>query len=156
MHLYKCHSYIIIMTNASVYVYDTLEEYMLFYPQGQDEVAESHLSSLWINNKNIVLVSDIRSGTAGYKPDFSKSLVYFDLGEKEFKKYEDNFEPIVEVEIEPKHNRVIFSGMEIQHTLAIARRVKSGELNNKKRHIKGYILYDDTRPRVNLIIKAVH
>jgi len=144
------------MTNASVYVYDTLEEYMLFYPQGQDVVTENHLSSLWINDKNIVLVSDTRSGTAGYKPDFSKSLVYFDLGEESFKQYEDKFEPIVEVEVEPKHNRVVFSGQTIQQTLAIARRVKSGDLNNRKRHVKGYILYDDSKPRVNLILKSVH
>ena len=63
------------MTNASIYLYDTLQDYMLIYPKGQDIVTENHLSALWINKKNIVLVSDNRDDAAGYKPDFSKSLV---------------------------------------------------------------------------------
>ena len=42
------------MTNASVYVYETLEEYVKLYPQGQDVIAENHLSALHINEKSIV------------------------------------------------------------------------------------------------------
>ena len=98
------------MTNASVYLYDTLEDYMIIYPKGQDILTENHLCALWINKKSVVLVADNKDNAAGYKPDFSKSLVYFDQGEKSFEKYEDQFEPIVSVEVDPKTNSVIFSG----------------------------------------------
>jgi hypothetical protein len=121
------------MTNASIYLYDTLEDYMLIYPKGQDIITENHLSSLWINEKNVVLVSDNRNEAAGYKPDFSKSLVYFDQGEKAFKKYED----------------------QIEHSFAIARKIQKGFKNNKKFNVSGYILYDDAATRLNLIINPV-
>ena len=143
------------MTNASVYLYDTLEDYMIFYPKGQDELKENHLSALWINDKNIVLVSDNRTKTAGYKPDFSKSLVYFDQGEKEFEQYEDQFEPIVSVEADPKTNSIIFSGQEIEKSLAIARKVQRGFKSKRKVNISGYILYDDLSTRLNVILKPV-
>jgi hypothetical protein len=143
------------MTNASIYLYDTLEDYMLIYPKGQDIITENHLSSLWINEKNVVLVSDNRNEAAGYKPDFSKSLVYFDQGEKAFKKYEDRFEPIVGVEINPKSNSVVFSGQKIEHSFAIARKIQKGFKNNKKFNVSGYILYDDAATRLNLIINPV-
>jgi hypothetical protein len=128
---------------------------MIFYPKGQDELKENHLSALWINDKNIVLVSDNRTKTAGYKPDFSKSLVYFDQGEKEFEQYEDQFEPIVSVEADPKTNSIIFSGQEIEKSLAIARKVQRGFKSKRKVNISGYILYDDLSTRLNVILKPV-
>lgn len=143
------------MTNASIYLYDTLQDYMIMYPKGQDIIKENHLSALWINKKNIVLVSDNRDDAAGYKPDFSKSLVYFDQGEKAFEKYEDQFEPIVSVEVDPKTNSVIFSGQEVEHSFAIARKIQKGFNNNKKFNIRGYILYDDVATRLNLITNPV-
>jgi hypothetical protein len=144
------------LTNASVYLYDTIEEYMIFYPKGQDIVKENHLSALWINEKSIVLVSDNRVKTAGYRPDFSKSLVYFDLGEDEFKKYEDQFEPIVSVEADPKTNSIIFSGQKIEQSLAVARKVQKGYGKGKSRiNVAGYILYDDLTTRLNVILKPI-
>lgn len=143
------------MTNASVYLYDTLEDYMIFYPKGQDELKENHLSALWINDKSIVLVSDNRAKTAGYKPDFSKSLVYFDQGEKEFEQFESQFEPVVSVEADPKTNSIIFSGQEIEKSLAIARKVQRGFKSKRKVNISGYILYDDLSTRLNVILTPV-
>tara|TARA_R110002033_G_scaffold87658_1_gene137792 strand:- start:4824 stop:5264 length:441 start_codon:yes stop_codon:yes gene_type:complete len=144
------------LTNASVYLYDTIEEYMIFYPKGQDELKETHLSSLWINDKSIVLVSDNRAKTAGYKPDFTKSLVYFDQGEEAFEKYEDQFEPIVSVEADPKTNSIVFSGQKIEQSLAVARKVQRGYGRSKSRiNVSGYILYDDLTTRLNVILKPV-
>jgi len=140
------------MTNASVYVYETLEEYMKLYPQGQDTISEEHLSALHINEKSIVLVAGGTNKAAGYRPDFSKSLVYFDGGEKAFEKYEKDFEPIVEV-IRSKDN-VIFVGQEVEKSLAIARAYNHGD-EESIGHVRGYILYDTTRPRINLIMRPV-
>ena len=78
------------------------------------------------------LVADNKDNAAGYKPDFSKSLVYFDQGEKAFKKYEDQFEPIVSVEVDPKTNSVIFSGQEVENSFAIARKLQKGFKNKRK------------------------
>ena len=61
--------------------------------------------------------------------------MYFDQGEKAFEKYEDQFEPIVSVEIDPKTNSVIFSGQEIEHSFAVARKIQKGFENNKKLHL---------------------
>lgn len=143
------------MTNASVYLYDTLEDYMLIYPKGQDVVTENHLCALWINNKSIVLVADNKDNAAGYKPDFSKSLIYFDQGEKSFEKYEDQFEPIVSVEVDPKTNSVIFSGQEVENSFAIARKLQRGFKNNKKFNVSGYILYDNIATRLNIITNPI-
>lgn len=143
------------MTNASVYLYDTLEDYMIIYPKGQDIVTENHLCSLWINNKSVVLVADNKDNAAGYKPDFSKSLVYFDQGDKAFEKYEDQFEPVVSVEVDPKTNSVIFSGQEVENSFAIARKLQRGFKNNKKFNVSGYILYDNIVTRLNIIINPV-
>jgi hypothetical protein len=128
---------------------------MIFYPKGQDELKENHLSALWINDKSIVLVSDNRAKTAGYKPDFSKSLVYFDQGEKEFEQFESQFEPVVSVEADPKTNSIIFSGQEIEKSLAIARKVQRGFKSKRKVNISGYILYDDLSTRLNVILTPV-
>jgi hypothetical protein len=137
------------MTNASMYVYASLEEYIKLYPKGQDDIAENHLAALHIDKKTVVFVSDIRIGVAGYKPDFSKSMVYFDQGEKAFDKHASKFEPVVGVEI--IKNMVVFSGQSVTKSLAVAR--SYGEY--KDGNVMGYILYDDTRPRLNLIMKPV-
>ena len=137
------------MANPSVYVYNSIEDYMKLYPAGQDDIHEQHLSALHIDKKSIVLVTDTRKGAAGYRPDFSKSLVYFDSGEEAFDKYVERFEPIVSVEI--KDNMVVFSGQEVQKSLAVARSYG----NAKDGNVAGYILYDDIRPRLNLIMKPV-
>lgn len=137
------------MTNASMYVYGDLEDYMLLYPKGQDILAESHLNSLFINKKSVVFVSETAKGVAGFRPDMSKSFVFFDQGEKAFERYEKDFEPVVEVKF--KDGFIIFYGQEVEHKFAAARQygdVKSG-------NVKGYILYDDTRPRANFIMNAV-
>ena len=128
---------------------------MIFYPKGQDELKETHLSALWINDKSIVLVSDNRAKTAGYKPDFTKSLVYFDQGEELFEQYEDQFEPIVSVEAEPKTNSIVFSGQKIEKSLAIARKVQKGFKGKRRINVSGYILYDDLSTRLNVILKPV-
>jgi hypothetical protein len=137
------------MVNASVYAYEVLEDYMKLYPKGQDIITETRLSALYINNKNIVFVSDIRSKVAGYRPDFSKSMVYFDGGEKSFDKYENEFEPVTDVKV--KDNMIIFYGKDVEHSFAIARQF--GDV--KDDNVKGYILYDDSRPRLNIIMNPV-
>jgi hypothetical protein len=137
------------MANPSVYVYGSIEDYIKLYPAGQDDIHEQHLSALHINNKSIVLVTDTRKGAAGYRPDFSKSLVYFDGGEEAFEKHVDKFEHIVSVEI--KNNMVVFSGQVVKKSLAVAR--SYGDV--KDGNVSGYILYDDIRPRLNLIMKPV-
>lgn len=137
------------MTNVSIYTYENLQEYIKLYPKGQDKLTENHLSALWINKKTIVLVSDNRDKASTYRPDFSKSIVYFDGGEDAFEKYEPDFEPVVEVI--RKGNVIKFIGQEVEHELAIAR--SFGEPING--HVRGYILYDDSRPRLNLIMKSL-
>ena len=143
------------MTNASVYVYDTVKDYMTFYPNGQDVIREEHLSGIWINEKSVVFVSGEDAREAQGKPDFSKSLVYFDQGDKAFEKYEDQFEPVVSVEVDPKTNSVIFSGQEVENSFAIARKLQRGFKNNKKFNVSGYILYDNIVTRLNIIINPV-
>jgi|TARA_R100000951_G_scaffold93371_1_gene81888 hypothetical protein len=143
------------MTNASVYVYDTVKDYMTFYPNGQDVIREEHLSGIWINEKSVVFVSGEDAREAQGKPDFSKSLVYYDGGEKSFEKYVDNFEHVVEICVDPKTNSVIFSGQEIQQKLAIARKLPREFKNKKLTKISGYILYDKVTSRLNLIINPV-
>ncbi len=137
------------MTNPSTYAYGSLEDYMLLYPNGQDIIAETHLSALHINKKSVVLVADTSEKVAGVRPDFSKSLVYFDHGEKAFEKYEKQFEPVVAVKVDG--DALVFEGQEITKELAIAR--KYGDVKNGS--VMGYILYDDTRPRLNVIMVPV-
>jgi len=137
------------MTNASMYVYNDLEDYMLLYPKGQDIITESHLDSLFINKKSVVFVSNNSKGVLGFKADFSKSFVFFDQGEEAFDRYEKDFEPVVEVKV--KNRNITFYGQEIEHTFYVARKygtVKDG-------HVKGYILYDDTKPRANFIMTPI-
>lgn len=137
------------MVNASVYAYENLIEYMKLYPKGRDKITENHLSALHINDKTVVLVSDTRDKSSGYKPDFSKSLVYFDSGEVAFKKYEDDFEPVTDVKV--SGNTLSFYGQTIEHSFTIAR--KFGDISDG--NVMGYILYDDGRPRLNVIMKPV-
>jgi ethanolamine utilization cobalamin adenosyltransferase len=138
------------MVNASVYAYENLEEYMKLYPKGQDVITENHLSALYINNKSVVFVSDTRDKASGYRPDFSKSMVYFDNGEKAFEKYIDQFEHVTDVKV--KDNMIVFSGLEVDHIFAIARKV--GDIKND--NVRGYILFDDSKPRVNVIMNPVN
>ena len=137
------------MTNAASYVYEKLDDYVKIYPKGQDEIAENHLCSLWMNDKSIVLVGNNSERVAKNRPDFSKSLVYFDGGDGEFEKYKADFEHVLEVKV--KGNTIEFIGKEKIRTLAVAR--SYGKIVDG--HVKGYILYDDSRPRVNLIMKPV-
>ena len=102
-----------------------------------------------------VFVSGEDAREAQGKPDFSKSLVYYDGGEKSFEKYVDNFEHVVEICVDPKTNSVIFSGQEIQQKLAIARKLPREFKNKKLTKISGYILYDKVTSRLNLIINPV-
>jgi|SaaInlV_165m_DNA_1040744.scaffolds.fasta_scaffold02677_9 hypothetical protein len=141
-----------VMTNISMYVYEQLADYVQLYPKGQDKIVEDHMCAFWINGKNVVIINNNKKGVAGYRPDFSKSIVYFDGGEEGFKKYEDNFEPVVEIKRDRKS--ITFSGQEVAHSFAIARDVtQDGEytLGN----IKGYILYDESLSRLNLITNPV-
>jgi len=82
-------------------------------------------------------------------------LIYFDLGEDEFKKYEDQFEPIVSVEADPKTNCIIFSGQKIEQSLAVARKVQKGYKGKSRINVAGYILYDDLTTRLNVILKPI-
>jgi hypothetical protein len=137
------------MVNASVYAYELLEDYIKLYPKGQDVITENHLSALYINKKNVIFVSDNRSKVAGYRPDFSKSMVYFDGGELEFNKYESDFKPITDIKV--KDNMIVFYGKAVEHSFAIARQF--GKIKND--NVKGYVLYDDSRPRLNVIMTPV-
>jgi len=146
------------MTNASMYVYDDLSHYMKLYPGSQDIIAENHLSGIMINDKTVALISDNHKGNAGYTPDFSKSLVYYEHGEEEFERMNDkhkaNFEHVTEVQYDPKKGEIIFSGQETGKHFAVAR--KYGEKVFKKlSHVRGYILYDSVKQRVNLIMTPV-
>jgi hypothetical protein len=146
------------MTNASMYVYDKLEDYMKLYPGTQDLIAENHLASIMINEKTVALISDTNKGTAGYRPDLSKSLIYFDQGEDDFekinKKLKGNFEHVTEVQYDPKKGEIIFSGQETGKHFAVARKYGEDEYKGLN-HVRGYILYDSTRLRVNLIMTPV-
>lgn len=133
-----------------MYVYGDLEDYMLLYPKGQDIIAESHLNSLFINKKSVVFVSETAKGVAGFKPDLSKSFIFFDQGEKAWERYEKDFEHVVEVKVE--NGSIRFYGQEVEHSFAVAR--KYGNVKNG--HVKGYILYDDSRPRANFIMTPVN
>ena len=83
-------------------------------------------------------------------------MVYFDQGEEAFEKYEDQFEPIVSVEADPKTNSIVFSGQKIEQSLAVARKVQRGYGRSKSRiNVSGYILYDDLTTRLNVILKPV-
>lgn len=139
------------MTNVSFYAYKDVQEYMSLYPGGQDKLTEDHLSALFINKKNVVFVSDSKKDVAGYKPDFSKSIIYFDGGLDEWNnKYDDNFEPIVEVKINGSFVR--FIGQEVAHEFVIAKFVGKIE---EHCDVKGYILYDEEKTRLNLITNTV-
>lgn len=137
------------MTNAASYVYEKLEDYVKLYPKGQDLISENHLCSLWMNDKSIVLVGNNSKRIAKSRPDFSKSLVYFDGGDDEFERYNSQFEHVVEVKV--NGNTVQFIGQSRVKTLAIAR--SYGKITDG--HVKGYILYDDSRPRINLIMNTI-
>lgn len=139
------------MTNAATYVYEKLEDYVKIYPQGQDTLTENHLCSLWMDDKTIVLVGNNSEKTAKDRPDFSKSVVYFDGGDKEFKKYEDRFEPVLEVI--KKGNTIKVVGEKKELPLFVQR--EYGDAKENEGHVKGYILYDDSRPRINFIMKPV-
>jgi len=139
------------MTNVSMYVYEDLSNYIQLYPGKQDDLNESPLCSFWLSDKNLVIVSNTREKVAGYRPDFSKSIVYFDGGDKAFVNYDDKFEPVIEVKFDYKKNLVKFSSEHFKHEFRCARYV--GE-KIKSDHVRGYILYDDSRPRLNLIMKA--
>lgn len=137
------------MTNVSVYAYKDVEEYMKLYPAGQDKLVEDHLSSLWINKKSIAFVSDSHKGVSGYRPDFSKSVIYFSEGEELWlNKYSKDWEPITGVQY--KNGNVIFSGDEVEHKLFVAKYV--GDKENG--FVQGYILYDESRDRLNIIMES--
>jgi hypothetical protein len=135
-----------------MYIYKDLNEYIKLYRGKQDKVLEDHLCSLWINEKSVVLVNDIRKGAANYRPDFSKSIVYFDEGEEAFEKYEDKFEPVIEVKYDQKRNMIDFIGPKYTKSFACARYFG----DKIEGHIRGYMLYDDSRPRLNLIMERLN
>ena len=95
------------MTNVSVYAYEDINSYMDLYPKGQDKITEDHLLSLWLSKKTIAFITDSREKVARYRPDISKSVLYFDGGEKEWERYNDGFEYILEVTI--KNNIITFT-----------------------------------------------
>ena len=139
------------MTNVSMYVYKGLEDYMLLYPGKQDKLTEDHLSALYISKKSVALVSDNKKGVAGYRPDLSKSLTYFDGGEKLWEeKYNEGFEPVVEVKI--NGDFVKFIGQVNSSSFTVAKFVGDAPMSS---HVKGYILYDEEKMRLNLIMTPV-
>lgn len=141
-----------------MYVYDNIKDYMLLYPGVQDIIAENHLSTLMINDRTVVLVGDTHKGTSGYKPDLSKSLVYYDQGEDEFNKYvkrfDKTFEYITDVQYDPNKGEIIFSGQAIGRHFAVARKIGIEKYKGLT-HIRGYILYDEIKQRLNLIMTPV-
>lgn len=137
------------MTNASTYVYESLEDYVKLYPKGQDKLTENYLCSLWMNEKTVVFVGNNGEGTASYRPDFSKTIVYFDGGNKEFEKYSKDFEPVLEVK--KKGKTIKFIGKEKEINIYVAREFGK----SKDGYVFGYILYDDSRPRLNLIMNHI-
>lgn len=133
-----------------MYVYSELSDYIKLYPGKQDDLLENHLCAFLINEKNLIILSKNKKDVAKYKPDFSKSIVYFDGGEEEFSKYEPNFEYVTEVKYDLKKNMIKFEGTKFNHDFVCARYIGDKKLKN---HVKGYILYDESRNRLNLIMK---
>lgn len=127
-----------VMTNISMYVYEQLADYVQLYPKGQDKIVEDHMCAFWINGKNVVIINNNKKGVAGYRPDFSKSIVYFDGGEEGFKKYEDNFEPVVEIKRDRKS--ITFSGQEVPYSVAVE--IEKFEQEGNLRRIFAVIIVD--------------
>ena len=143
------------MGNYAVYVYKSISDYMLLYPKGQPDVSEMHVEAMLVGNTKFAVITDYKERVAGYKPDISKTLIYFNGGIKEFKKYDKDLQHVTDVKYNMKDNTVQFEGEDYGISLPCARFTGDKPEDGWFTHnitVEGYILFDEVKNRLNLII----
>ena len=143
------------MGNYAVYVYKATSDYMKLYPIGQPDVSEMHVEALLVGNTKFAVITDYKEKVAGYKPELNKTLIYHNGGLKEFKKYSKDLQHVTDVKYFMEDNTVGFEGEDYGIRLPCARFVGNKPDEGWFTHdvgIEGYILFDEVRNRLNLIV----
>jgi len=148
-----------IMGNYSIYVYKTMNDYIKLYPVGQEDVSELTVEAMLVGSMKFAVISDQAKKAAGYKPELTKTLIYYNGGLKEFEKYakdsDEELQHVTDVKYYMKDNTVEFEGEDYGIKLPCARFVgdkpEEGWFTHDIR-IEGYIMFDELRNRMNLIV----